>query len=157
MHELIERVQHRAGGQLLTSTSYGGRGRVPDDNVVRQADFLLLHGNGTADQELIAEQVDRTRALSGYRGQPILFNEDDHFDFDQPRNNLLAAVGRHASWGYFDPGAGVSGRAAAGDYVDGYQLVPVNWRINTPRKRQFFDLLADMTGENTGAFDDGAS
>ncbi|MBV9354152.1 MAG: hypothetical protein JO023_01365, partial [Chloroflexi bacterium] len=48
VHELIERVRHRSGGQLPTSTSYGGRGRVPDDNVVRQADFLLLHGNGTS-------------------------------------------------------------------------------------------------------------
>ncbi len=149
VHELIERVQRRSAGQLLTSTSYGGRGRVPDDAVVRQADFVLLHGNGTSDPALIADQVDRTRALPGYRGQPILFNEDDHFEFDQPRNNWLAALGKHASWGYFDPGEGVSGRAAAGNYVDGYQLVPVNWGINTPRKRQFFDLLAAMTGATT--------
>ncbi len=32
------------------------------------------------------------------------------------------------------------------DYVHGYQLVPVNWGINTPRKRQFINLLAAMTG-----------
>jgi hypothetical protein len=32
------------------------------------------------------------------------FNEDDHFDFDKPVNNMLAAIGWYASWGYFDPG-----------------------------------------------------
>src|SRR5207244_12017025 len=79
----------RAGARrnhLLVSTSYAGGGRVPDDNVARVADFLLLHGNGTAESDLIAEQVDRTRSLAAYRGQPILFNEDDHFDFQAPWN-----------------------------------------------------------------------
>jgi hypothetical protein len=27
----------------------------------------------------------------------ILFNEDDHFEFDRPWNNVLAAISRHAS------------------------------------------------------------
>jgi hypothetical protein len=145
VHELIVRVRDHAERTLLISTSYGGRGRVPDGNVLQVADFVLLHGNGTADPALIAEQVDRTRALADYRDQPVVFNEDDHFDFDQPTNNFGAAVSRHASWGFFDPGEGVSGAAARGDYVDGYQLVPVNWGINTPRKRQFFDLVRAMT------------
>jgi hypothetical protein len=147
VHELIERVQARSERRLLVSTSYGGRGRVPDASVVRVADFLLLHGNGTHDPQLIAEQVDRTRAVAGYRGQPVLFNEDDHFDFLEPWNNCLAALSRHASWGYFDPGAGAGGLGAAGNYTDGYQLVPVNWSINTDRKRQFFDLVARVTGQ----------
>ncbi len=43
---------------------------------------------------------------------PILFNEDDHFDFDKDENNFAAAVSEYASWGYFDPGAS--------DYRDGY-------------------------------------
>ena len=46
----------------------------------------------------------------------ILFNEDDHFDFDQPRNNFVAALSQYASWGYFDPGEHT--------YCDGYQSVP---------------------------------
>jgi hypothetical protein len=91
-------------------------------------------------------QLWRTREVDGYRSQPIVFNEDDHFEFDQPRNNFLAAVREHASWGYFDPGSGAGGAGARGNYVDGYQLVPVNWGINTPRKRAFFDLLREMTG-----------
>jgi hypothetical protein len=145
VHELIERVQMRSGGRLLTSTSYGGRGRVPDANVAKASDFLLLHGNGTSDPDLIVDQVKRSRELAGYHGQPIVFNEDDHFDFDQPWNNCVAAISQHASWGFFDPGPGVSGASARGNYVDGYQLVPVNWSINTERKRAFFDLVQRMT------------
>jgi len=30
--------------------------------------------------------------------------------------------------------------------VNGYQLVPVNWGINTERKRHFFALLESITG-----------
>lgn len=77
--------------------------------------------------------------MDGYRPMPILFNEDDHFDFDQPRNNLTAAISEHASWGYFDPGAS--------NYRDGYQSPPVRWDINTDRKRAFFNALTAITGE----------
>jgi len=147
VHELIVRVQERTGRQLAVSTSYGGRGRIPDESVARAADFLLLHGNGTSAPDIIAEQVERTRGLLGYSGQPVLFNEDDHFEFDATWNNCVAAVSQHASWGYFDPGAGVSGASARGDYINGFQLPPVNWGVSTERKRQFFDLVARMAGE----------
>jgi hypothetical protein len=110
----------------------------------------LLHGNGTSDPELIAARVDATRGLATYRGQPIVFNEDDHFEFDAPRNNFVAAIERHASWGYFDPGDGAGGSGARGTYLAGYQLVPVNWRINTPRKHAFFNLVAEVTGARLG-------
>jgi hypothetical protein len=145
VHELIERVKARSQ-RLLVSTSYGGRGRGPDENVARSADFVLLHGNGPTNPDLIAEHIARARLAPGYHGQPIVFNEDDHFDFDRPQNNFVAALSRHASWGYFDPGAGAGGAGASGDYVNGYQLVPVNWGINTERKRQFFALVESVTG-----------
>ena len=48
------------------------------------SDLILLHGNGVKDPNFIAEMVSGTRALSSYRPMPIVFNEDDHFDFDQP-------------------------------------------------------------------------
>ncbi|MDQ3814042.1 MAG: hypothetical protein M3347_08830 [Armatimonadota bacterium] len=142
VHELIERVKSRqhSGRRLLVSTSYGG-GTIPRENVVRSADFLLLHGNGVSDPERIADMVRQTRGVPGYRPMPILFNEDDHFDFDKPRNNMLAAIGEYASWGYFDfrlPGEG---------YDDGYQSVPVNWGISSPRKRAFFAKVQEITGE----------
>ena len=139
VHELIERVKTttRDGKRFLVGTSYGG-GRVPFENVVRASDFLLVHGNGVKDPNRIVEMVRQTREVPGYRPMPILFNEDDHFDFDKPFNNCVAAVSQYASWGYFDPGEN--------DYHHGYQSVPVQWQINTPRKRAFFNKVRDITG-----------
>lgn len=139
VHELIERVKshQRDGRRFLVSTSHGG-GTVPRENVVRASDFLLLHGNGVSEPDRIAAMVRRTRQVPGYRPMPILFNEDDHFDFDKPRNNILAAISEYASWGYFDPGQN--------NYRDGYQSPPVQWGINTERKQAFFQLLKEITG-----------
>ncbi len=139
VHELIERVQGmtRNGRRLLTGVSYGG-GRIPDENVVRVSDFLLMHGNGVTDPNRIAEMVDQARAVPGYRPMPILFNEDDHFNFDQPWNNCVAAVSRYASWGYFEAGES--------NYRDGHQSPPVNWGLSSDRKRDFFRLLKEITG-----------
>ena len=139
VHELIQRVKEHShnGRRLLVSTSYGG-GTVPLENVVRSADFLLMHGNGVSEPERLADMVRQARAVPGYRPMPILFNEDDHFDFEAPLNNMLASVSEYASWGYFDPGKS--------DYLDGYQCPPVNWQINTPRKKAFFGKLKEITG-----------
>ncbi len=139
VHVLIERAasHERDGRRLLVSTSYGG-GSIPRENVVRAADFLLLHGNGVGDPSRLAEMVRQTREVPGYRPMPILVNEDDHFDFDQPLCNMTAAIGEYCSWGYFDPGAN--------NYVDGYQSVPTNWGMNTDRKRAFFAKLREITG-----------
>jgi hypothetical protein len=142
VHELIERVKKttRGGRRLLVSTSYGG-GTIPKENVLQTSDFLLLHGNGVSDPKKISEMVRKTRAVPGYRAMPILFNEDDHFDFDKPLNNFTAALTERASWGYFDF------RMKGEGFDDGYQSVPVNWKINSERKRGFFKLLREMTGE----------
>jgi len=137
VHELIALVRRQSRGRLLAGTSYGG-GTIPGENVVRASDFLLLHGNGVSEPQRIAEMVRRTRAVPGYRPMPILFNEDDHFDFDKPRCNMTAAIGEHASWGYFDPGES--------NYRDGYQCPPVQWGINTDTKRSFFAKLRETTG-----------
>jgi hypothetical protein len=145
-HELIEKVQHAStghvanrAGRLLVGTSYRG-GSIPRPNVVGVADVLFLHGNHIDDPAEVRLMVRDTRALPDYRGQPILFNEDDHFDFDRNDNNFIAAIGEGASWGLFDyrlPGEGPE---------CGFQSVPVDWRINAPRKRAFFNLVAEMTG-----------
>jgi len=139
IHELIEVVKgmNRQGRRLLTGTSYGGNG-IPESNVVKSSDFLRIHGNGVKDPNRIAAMVRETRAVPGYRPMPVLFNEDDHFDFDKPQNNFMAALSEYASWGYFDPGAS--------DYADGYQCPPVNWGINSDRKKSFFTLLKQVTG-----------
>ena len=143
VHELIQRVQNstRGGRRLLVSTSYGG-GFIPQENVVRVADFLLVHGNGVSDPDRIADMIRKTRQVAGYHGQPIVFNEDDHFDFDKPNNNFVAAISEHASWGYFDY------RKNGEEWDAGYQSVPVNWGISSARKRGFFELLSEITGAN---------
>jgi hypothetical protein len=141
VHELIEQVKahSRNGRRLLVGTSYGG-GSIPTPNVVKSSDFLLLHGNGVGDPNHISEMVQQTRQVEGYRPMPILFNEDDHFAFDQPENNFVAAIRQYASWGYFDY------RMQGEGYDDGYQSVPVNWGLSSERKRGFFHLAKEITG-----------
>lgn len=139
VHELIGRVQarRRGGRRFLAGTSYGG-GTVPGEDVARVSDFLLMHGNGVGDPNRIADMVRRARNLRNYRPMPILFNEDDHFDFDRPQYNMRAALSAYASWGYFDPGKS--------NYRDGYQSPPVQWGINTDRKRAFFEKVREVAG-----------
>ncbi|WP_113958249.1 hypothetical protein [Roseimicrobium gellanilyticum] len=143
VHELIERVKTHTkdGRRLLVGTSYGG-GTVPKPNVVRVSDFLLMHGNGVKKPERIAEMVRLARKVEGWRPMPILFNEDDHFDFEKPANNFVSAVSEHASWGYFD----FRTNAKSKDISKGYQSVPVDWGISSERKQGFFNLMKEMTG-----------
>jgi len=140
VHELIEQVKsyRRDSRRLLVGTSYGG-GSIPRENVVGSSDFLLIHGNGVKEPPRIVEIVRKTRAIAGYRPMPILFNEDDHFDFDQPLNNFVAATSAYASWGYFDY------RMKDEGFDEGYQSVPVNWTISSDRKRGFFNKVAEIT------------
>lgn len=141
IHELIDLVKskERDGRRLLVSTSYGG-GAIPKENVVSASDFVLLHGNGVSDPAKIVAMVESTREVAGYTPKPIVFNEDDHFNFDQPLNNFIAAVSVYASWGYFDF------RMKDEGFEEGYQSIPVDWGINSDRKKGFFNLLKEITG-----------
>lgn len=142
VHELIARVRgsERGGRRLLAGTSYGG-GAIPGEKVVRASDFLLLHGNGVGNPPRIAEMVQQTRAVPGFRPMPVVFNEDDHERFDEPANNFASAVAAHASWGWFDF------RRKGEKFNEGYQSPPVDWGITSDRKRGFFKLLSEITGE----------
>jgi len=139
VHELIEQAKAltHANRRLLVGTSYGG-GAPTQANVVKASDFLLLHGNGPDDPARIRKMIRASRAVPTWHPMPEVINEDDHFRFDEPENHLIAALSEYASWGYFDPGKS--------DYSDGYQCPPVNWGINTERKRQFFRTLKEITG-----------
>ena len=145
--ELIQKVQQRStghvagpAGRLLVSTSFGG-GVIPPDNVIAAADFVLLHGNGVKDPNRIRQMIQRVRQSPKYHDRPILFNEDDHYDFQAADNNLIAALSQHASWGYFDY------RMKGETYPDGYQSVPTDWSINSARKKAFFSLVQEITGK----------
>ncbi len=139
VHELIEQVKGmtRNGRRLLVGTSYGG-GAPATPNVVKASDFLLLHGNGPDDPARIRKMIKTSRAQAGYRPMPVLINEDDHFRFDEAGNHFMTALDQRVSWGFFDPGKN--------DYVEGYQCPPVNWGLNTARKREFFELAKRVAG-----------
>ena len=113
---------------------------LPGSAVLKASDFVLLHGNGVTKPDRIAGLVRLTRQLPGYTPKPIVFNEDDHYDFDQPWNNFVAATSEHASWGFFDY------RMKGEDLDEGYQSVPVNWGLSSARKQAFFRLLSEITG-----------
>ncbi|PHN03316.1 hypothetical protein CRP01_27775 [Flavilitoribacter nigricans DSM 23189 = NBRC 102662] len=140
IHELIELIKGRTkdGFRFPVSTSYNG-GRIPRENVVRSADFILIHGNGVSDPQRITEMVAETKAVPGFRPMPIVFNEDDHYGFEADTNNLVNAVRAYASWGYFDF------RRDGEAFASGYQSVPVDWRINAPRKIAFFEKVREIT------------
>jgi hypothetical protein len=138
VHELIEQAKSitRSGRRLLVGASFAG-GSPATANVVKASDFLLLHGNGPDDPGRIPKMIRASRSVPTWRPMPVLINEDDHFRFKDSDNHMIAALSEYASWGYFDPGRS--------DYVEGYQCPPVNWGINTERKRQFFAALKEIT------------
>ena len=142
VHELIVMVKgmEKNGYRYLVSTSYGG-GFVPLPNVVKSSDFILIHGNGVKSYEAMQELIDKTRKVDGYRSMPVIVNEDDHFDFDKEKNNFVAAIEKYVSWGYFDY------RKEGEDFSVGYQTVPVDWGINSDRKKAFFNKVKEITGQ----------
>ena len=140
--ELIQRVRGMKasdGHTVLVGTSFGGR-VVPTANVVAVSDFLLIHGNGASRPEMITELIRKTRAVATYRPMPVLINEDDHENFEQPANNFTAALAEHVSWGWFDY------RRKGEGFDEGYQSPPVNWGIRSARKRAFFTFCAEISG-----------
>ena len=141
VHELIERIRNneKNGFHFLAGTSYKGTS-VPLPNVVKVSNFILIHGNSVSDPDRITEMVEDTRKVEGYKPMPIVFNEDDHYDFDKPENNMVVAVKAYASWGFFDY------RRKGEAFEEGYQCPPVDWGINSLRKKSFFNKLKEITG-----------
>jgi hypothetical protein len=100
------------------------------------------------DPDRMVEMIRQVREMDVYTPMPIVNNEDDQpwrveeQGWGESSNNFAAATKNYASWGYFDF------RLAQehGDFNEGFQSVPVNWHITSERKRDFFDLMADITG-----------
>jgi hypothetical protein len=140
--ELINRVKNnkQKGYRYLVSTSFRGR-IVPTENVVKAADFILIHGNGAKSPNEIQLLIDKTKQLASYRPMPIIINEDDHFDFEKEINNFAVALKNYVSWGYFD-----YRKKGETDFKEGYQSIPVDWGINSDRKKAFFKMVNEVTG-----------
>jgi len=146
---------------LLYSTSGGGMnvktgGSMPSEAFVEVCDYVLVHGNGTRPNGLAAA-LDAILDMDAYKAnpKPIVINEDS-----PAVPNMEVCWPRGVSWGYYDQG--FEGQADdpyvwygdkpryVGDTpladLNGYQTPPVNWGINTPFKRLFFDRVAEITG-----------
>jgi hypothetical protein len=113
---------------------------APPDSILACADILLPHGNRIEMPDGIRLHVLRTRTSAAYRGQPLTFNEDDHYGFEAADSNMVAAAESGAGWGFFDY------RRIRERFEDGFQSLPVDWSIASTRKRAFFGLLKEMTG-----------
>jgi len=142
VHELIKRVHNtkKDGYNLLVSTSYGG-GTIPDSSVVVEADFILLHGNGLNNSSQITALIEATKNVNGYTSKPLIINEDDHYNFESDSCNFATAVKEYTSWGFFDYRMNNEG------FESGYQSVPVDWGINSERKKKFFKKLREIAIE----------
>lgn len=140
VHELILLAQsiEKDGYSYPVSVSYNGN-TLPGEKVVEVSDFILIHGNGVKDPARITEMVELVRRMDSYTPKPIIFNEDDHYDYDLPANNMVNAFRAGASWGYFDF------RRKNEPFEAGYQSVPVDWSISHPRKEAFFKKIQEIT------------
>src|SRR5258708_4253687 len=99
-----------------------------------------MHGNALLAPDWMRNAIHTVRRDPKYRGQPVLVNEDDHYDFDKPQNNFRVAVSERVGWGFFDYRLNREG------FESGFQSLPVDWRISSLRKAQFFDMLKTVTG-----------
>jgi hypothetical protein len=142
IHELINLVKEKKknGYRYLVGTSFRGL-VVPTSNVIMASDFVLIHGNGGSKPEQIQDLIDKTKKVDGFRVMPMINNEDDHFDFEKENNNLTTSLKNYVSWGYFD--YRFKGET---NIIEGYQPVPVDWGINSERKKGFFEKIREITG-----------
>ncbi|WP_417812479.1 hypothetical protein [Thalassospira alkalitolerans] len=109
---------------------------IPTEAVLEVSDYALIHTNEmNMNNTRLAVTKVRERNAYKARPMPVVINEDS-----TSVTNLFAGVEVYAPWGYYDQGDN--------NYHDGYQSVPVNWGINTPNKRAFFDAVAEVTGKN---------
>jgi hypothetical protein len=154
LHRWVELVQGTTlnGRRLLVGISTLGGQALPTGRWAELEDISMPHGNGLQPEQL-GEKLRRFKDGEAYqkRPRPILVNEDSVFV-----ENLEAAVAEGASWGFYCQGYGsvyqdrmnwkTHDREDRYEELSGYQTVPVNWGINTPIKKAFFDRVLEITG-----------
>lgn len=160
VHELLLKLRADHPG-LLYSTSGGGPhadtgAGIPSDPFIEVADYVLFHGNGTRPPQL-DDAIKRILASPAYQAnpKPLIINEDS-----PATGQIEVCWPQRVSWGYYDQG--FSGQELGDPYLHyaprprgnegpyealcGFQTPPVNWGINTPFKRTFFERVAQITG-----------
>jgi hypothetical protein len=154
IHNIIDIVKSVTlnGRRLLVGCSTGGGDQIPTPKWLRAEDFSLPHGNGLTAVEL-RSKLRRLKSQREYRDRPrpVVVNEDSIFV-----ENMEAAVAEGCSWGFYCQGYGscyqdrmdwtTRNREPIYEELSGFQTVPVNWGINTPTKKTFFNRLKEITG-----------
>jgi len=116
--------------KIPTGNSYKG-GKIPSDNIISNSTVILLHGNSLNSESEYTKQLNAVKKSKAYRGQPIIYNEAGTKLF------LSWAIKNKVGWGYYDQGSN--------NYIDGYQSPPINWSINTSKKKAFFNEIQKYT------------
>jgi hypothetical protein len=154
IHEFIGIIQGVTleGRRLPAASSSGGSDSLPCGKWLEIEDLHLPHGNGLEPEGLRAK-LRRLKGTDAFkrRPRPVVVNEDSVFV-----ENLEAAVEAGCSWGFYCQGYGsdyrdrtdwtTRGREEQFEALSGYQTPPVNWGINTPIKRAFFERVKKITG-----------
>lgn len=146
--------------EFLISTSYVvgyqlKEGKEVPADFIQACDFIMPHGNGLGPDRL-GPALDALKNSPAFLAapKPVIINEDS-----TGIPNMDAAFERYVSWGYYDQGFNDEQRQHD-HWIDlpwppreknvaelsGFQTPPVNWTINTDRKRAFFNRVAKITG-----------
>jgi alpha-acetolactate decarboxylase len=145
VHELINLAKgiERNGYRYYVTTSFPAI-IVPTKNVVDASDFVLFHGNSLRTAQRFTNYVAKVRAVVGNRIMPIVINEDDNYAFESDTCNMNLSLKNYISWGYFD----YRKRGFDNDPKQGFQTIPVDWGVNSERKKSFFNKLKEITQGN---------
>ena len=144
VHELINLVKNtqKKGYRYLVGTSFPAR-IIPTKNVVDASDYVMFHGNAKRKIEDFRELIAKVKAVVSDRVMPIVINEDDNFDFDNPSSHFNTALENYISWGFFD-----YRKKGVSDLKEGFQTIPIDWEINSDNKKVFFNKLKKVTTGN---------
>ena len=139
MPDTISYMQDYTKGRYLFGSSTSG-GVIPLDELIATSDIVFLHGDSQSRQEL-EHDIESIKSKSVFieNPKPIYVNEDDYYSFEKDKNHFQSAIDNHVSWGVFIKCNGTT----AGDYIYGYQCLPINWDVNTPLKQQFFEKVKE--------------
>jgi hypothetical protein len=110
-------------------------------NVVDESDLILFHANALRETIQFVRKIEEAITIRGNRKIPIVINEDENYDFANDSCHFNIAIKNHISWGYFD-----YRRKEVTDMREGFQSVPVDWRINSENKITFFNKVKEITG-----------
>jgi hypothetical protein len=142
VYELVKLVRdkEKKGYRYLVTTS--SPAPLPlIKSVVDISDLILFHANALRTTQKFQDKITAAKEIKGDRKMPIVINEDDNYSFESDTSHLEIAIKNHISWGYFD-----YRRPGITNLKEGYQSVPVDWRINSENKKAFFNKVKEITG-----------